>query len=113
MLSLCSQIVDVGLKPPRSAGKFGLPGVPVLIRDQVDEELPTDFDVIFSVRLVVAEAESINIVIPSAWHTMNEGGEMVIIPGRHANAWPRLQEIQVEPTDEEKEGKKSHKSSCW
>ena len=105
MLSICSQVVDIGVKPPRGAGRFGLPGVPVLIRDQTDEELPSDFDVIFAVRLLLSEAEQINVLPPATWQTMYEGGEMVLIPGRHTHAWPRLPEVQVEPTDEEKEGK--------
>ena len=103
---MCSQVVDVGVKPPRSAGRFGLPGVPVLIRDQTDEELPSDYDVIYAVRLVLSEAEQINALPPATWQTMFEGGEMVIIPGRHMYAWPRLQEVQVEPPEGEKEGKK-------
>ena len=105
MLSLCSYVVDVGVKPPRGAGRFGLPGVPVLIRDQGDEEMPSDYDIIYAVRLVVAESEQLNFVPPETWHTMNNSGEMVIIPGRHIHAWPRVPEIQVEPTESEKEGK--------
>ena len=107
MLSLCSQVVDVGVRPPRSAGRFGLPGVPVLIRDQGDEEVPSDYDIIYAVRLVVAESEQLNFVPPETWHTMNNTEEMVIIPGRHTHAWPRVQEIQVEPTESEKEGKEN------
>ena len=97
----------MGVKPPRGTGKFGLPSVPVLIRDQCDEDLPPDYDVIYTVRLVLAEAQQLNIVPPDTWHTMNNGGEMVLIPGRHPHAWPRLQEIQVEPSDGEKEGEES------
>ena len=113
VLSLCSYVVDVGVKPPRGTGRFGLPGVPVLIRDQGDEEVPSDYDIIYAVRLVVAESEQLNFVPPETWHTMNNTNEMVIIPGRHIHAWPRVQEIQVEPTESEKEGKEIFKiPSC-
>ena len=79
---------------------------------QGDEEVPPDFDIIYAVRLVVAEAEQLNLVPPEIWYTMNDGGEMVIIPGRHTHAWPRLQEVQVEPSEGEKEGKKFLTLSC-
>ena len=104
VLSLCTQIVDVGLKPAKGTGRFGLPGVPVLIRDQDDEEDPADFDVVHAVRLVVSEAEQLNIVLPAAWKMMNDGAEMVITSGRHDHAWPRLPEIALEPSHQEKEG---------
>ena len=107
VLSLFSYVVDVGVKPPRGTGRFGLPGVPVLIRDQDDEEVPSDFDIIYAVRLVVAESEQLNFVPPETWHTMNDTADMVIIPGRHEHAWPRVQEIQTEPTESEKEGKRT------
>ena len=106
VLSLCSYMVDVGVKPPRGTGRFGLPGVPVLIRDQEDEEVPSDYDIIYAVRLVVAESEQLNFVPPDTWHTMNNTQEMVVIPGRHEHAWPRVQEVRTEPTDSEKEGKR-------
>ena len=105
VLTLCAQIVEVGLKPAKSQARFGLPGLPVLIIDEGDEELPSDFDVVYAVRLTVSEAEHLNVIPPEAWKLMREGGEMVITPGRHEHAWPRLQEGEGEPTPREKEGK--------
>ena len=104
VLSVCAQIVEIGLKPAKTTGKFGLPGVPVLIRDDVDDVDPSDFDVIHAVRLVVAEAEQLNIVPPATWALMNGNGEMIVTPARHEHAWPRLPEPATEPTVEEKEG---------
>ena len=105
VLTLCAQTVDMGLKPAKSQARFGLPGLPILIIDVGDEELPSDFDVVYAVRLTVSEAEQINVIPPEAWSLMRNGGEMVITPGRHEHAWPRLQEVEVEPNPQEKEGK--------
>ena len=112
VLSVCAQVVDMGLKPAKSAGKFGLSSVPVLIRDDNDEEDPSDFDVVHAVRLVVSEAEQLNIVPPATWIMMNEGGEMIITPGRHEHAWPRLPVPSLEQTPREKEGEICKIDSC-
>ena len=104
VLSVCAQVVDMGLKPAKNTGRFGLPGVPVLIRDENDEEDPTDFDVVHAVRLVVAEAEQLNIIPPATWNLMNAGGDMVMIQGRHEHAWPRLPVPSMAPSAEEREG---------
>ena len=97
--------MEIGLKPTKNQGRFGLPGIPVLIKDQGDEEDPSDFDIIFAIRLTVSEAEKINVVPPATWEMMRDGGQMVICPGRHDFAWPKLPEIELDPNPQEKEGR--------